>query len=76
MNLTASEKKTVRAVFFELLRKPYKELNTFLGSLTIEDMQKLYDKLNMEDYCELHNIAYEDLTEDDRLNKYLEENEY
>lgn len=39
MKLTANEKRTVKAVFGELLKKPYSELNCFLGSLTIEEMQ-------------------------------------
>lgn len=72
MNLTTNEKRTILAVFDELLRKPYSELNTFLGSLTIEEMQKLYGKLRHEGYCERHGIRYEDMTEEDFEQAYLE----
>ena len=73
INLTNDEKKIVKAVFFDLLCKPYSELNTFIGSLTIEGMQKLYRKLKYEDYCDRHNIRYEDMTEDDFIQAYEEE---
>lgn len=65
MKLTANEKRTVKAVFGELLKKPYSELNCFLGSITIEEMQTLYSKLRYEQYCEDHGINYADMTEDD-----------
>lgn len=71
--MTDAEKRTVRAVFGALLEKPYNELNTFLGSLTIEEMQRLYNRLKYEPYCELHNIKYEDMTEDDFIQAYEEE---
>ena len=64
MKLTADEKRTVKAVFGELLKKPYSEINTFLGSLTIEEMQKLYSKLRYEQYLDERGIEYEDMTED------------
>lgn len=65
MRLTANEKRTVKAIFGELLKKRYSELNCFLGSITIEEMQKLYSKLRYEQYCDEHGISYEDMTEDD-----------
>lgn len=65
MKLTANEKRTVQAVFGELLKKPYSELNCFLGSLTIDEMQKLYFKLRYEKYCEENGITYDDMTEED-----------
>lgn len=65
MTLTENEKRTVKAVFSELLKKPYSEINCFLGSLTIEEMQILYSKLRYEHYCDEHGIKYEDMTEDD-----------
>lgn len=65
MKLTADEKRTVKAVFGELLKKPYSELNCFLGSLTIKEMQRLYSKLRYEQYCDDHGIKYEDMIEDD-----------
>lgn len=46
--MTESEKRTVMAVFGELLEKPYKELNTFLGSETIREMQMIYRRLRWE----------------------------
>ena len=65
MKLTADEKRTVKAVFGELLKKPYSELNCFLGSITIEEMQTLYSKLRYEQYCDERGINYEEMTEDD-----------
>ena len=77
MKLTANEKRTVKAVFRELLKKPYSELNCFIGSLTIEEMQKLYSKLRYEQYCEDHGIKYEYMTEDDYISAEEEmANEY
>ena len=70
--MTDLEKRTVRAVFHELLKKPYAELNTFLGSITIEEMQKLYSKLKYEGYCKDHEITYEEMTEDDFIQAYEE----
>lgn len=71
--MTDNEKRTVLAVFGELLKKPYDELNTFLGSLTIEEMQRLYHRLKYEPYCDRHGIKYEDMTEDDFIQAYDEE---
>lgn len=71
--MTDQEKRTVRAVFHELLKKPYAELNTFLGNLTIQEMESLYSKLKYEDYCKDHEIAYEEMTEDDFIRAYEEE---
>ena len=42
MKLTESELRTMVVVFDELMRMPYNEVNTFLGSLTIEEMRALY----------------------------------
>ena len=82
MKLTADEKRTVRAVFAELLKKPYSELNCYLGSLTIEEMQKLYSKLRYEEYCDERGIKYDDMTDDDfiaaeeeRTSRYCEDEE-
>ncbi len=75
MTLTLEEKRTVRAVFGELLRKPYGELNSYLGSVTIKEMRRLYSKLSYEDYCEERGIRYEDMTEEDFIDAHLRENE-
>ena len=77
MKFTADEKRTIKAVFGELLKKPYSEINTFLGSLTIEEMQKLYSKLRYEQYCDERGIKFEDMTEDDFISAEEEKaNEY
>lgn len=73
MDLTAKEKATVLAVFDDLLRKPYSELNTFIGSETIKDMRKLYHELKYEWYCDKYNIRYEDMTDDDFFRAYEEQ---
>ena len=75
MKLTEDEKRTVLAVFGELLRKTTSELNTFLGSITIQEMQRLYQKMKYDDYCKSRGIDYEEMTEQDFVNAYLSENE-
>ena len=76
VNLTENEKRTVLAVFDSLVKLDYGELNKFLGSITIMEMQSLYYKLHYEPYCIRHNIRYEDMTDDDFVDAYLEEMEY
>ncbi len=44
--LNEREVRTILAVFDELQKKPYSELNTFLGSVTIEELFALREKLN------------------------------
>lgn len=44
--LTENEVRTVLAVFGELQKMSYDKLNTFLGSITIDEMNKLNNKLN------------------------------
>lgn len=70
MTLTENEKRTVLAVFDSLIRKPYSELNTFLGSRTIQEMGRLFLKMKYDDYCNEHGIAYEDMTEEDFIDEY------
>lgn len=45
-SLNENEVRTILAVFSELQSKPYYELNTMLGSITIKEMLELYRKLN------------------------------
>lgn len=72
MDLTAKEKATVLAVFDDVLRMPYSEINKFIGSETIKDMSKLYQELRYEWYCDKYNIRYDDMTEDDFIRAYEE----
>ena len=65
MNLTANEKRTVKAVCAKLLEKPYYELYPFLGSITVDEMRTLYLKLRYEKYCDDHDIRFEDMDEMD-----------
>lgn len=76
MNLTANEKRTVRAVFGELVKMRYADLNKVIGSSTIDEMHKLYSKLENEEYCDRHGITYEEMTDDDFINAYFEKYEY
>ena len=75
MTLSKEEKRTVRAVFGELMMKSDRELNTFLGSITIEEMKKLYYKLKYEDFCEKRGITYEQMTPEDYEDAAFEEME-
>lgn len=74
MTLTKKEKKVVLAVFSALLGRKYHELNTFLGTETINEMQVLCSKLQYEEYCERRGITYEEMTEEDFIDAY--EHEY
>ncbi len=44
-SLNEKEIRTVLAVFEEMTKMPYNKLNSFLGSLTIQEMQQLNSKL-------------------------------
>lgn len=46
MKLTDNEMKMVLVIFNELQKMPYEKLNTFLGSLTIEEMYHFNEKYN------------------------------
>ena len=72
MILSEKEKRVVLGVFGELIGRKYAELDTFLGSETIKEMQTLYSKLRYEGYCERRGIAYEEMTEDDFIEAELE----
>lgn len=74
MTLTKKEKRVVLAVFSALLGRKYHELNTFLGTETINEMQVLCSKLQHEEYCERRGITYEEMTEEDFIDAY--EHEY
>lgn len=70
---TEREANTVLAVFGSLIRKSDRELNTFLGSETMREMKRLYWKLHYNPYCEKYGIRYEDMTEDDFIDAWEEE---
>ena len=44
--LNDKQVRTILAVFGELVSKPYGELNTILGSITIQEMTELNSKLD------------------------------
>lgn len=67
------EIRTVLGVFDSLMRKSDRELNTFLGSLTIAEMKALYYRLHYAPYCEKYGIKYEDMDEDDFIRAYEDE---
>ena len=60
IDMTREEKRTVKAVFGELMKMDYHKLNLFLGSETIRDMEEMYNRLRYEPYCKRHGIRYED----------------
>ena len=45
-SLNENQVRTILAVFSELEKMPYDKLNTFLGSITIEEMLELHTTLN------------------------------
>ena len=44
--LNDKQVRTILAVFSELVNKPYSELNTILGSITIQEMKELNSQLS------------------------------
>lgn len=74
MNLTPAEKRTVLAVFTDLLERfTEAELNAFIGTETIREMLTLRSKLHYEGYCERRGIRYEDMTDEDFEDAAMEE---
>lgn len=73
MELTNKEVRTLKAVLYDLVTtfQDY-ELNRFMGSETIKEMKALQQKLYYNDYCEEHDIVYEEMTEDDFMREYEE----
>jgi len=74
MTLTKEEQAVVQAVFGELIIMGDRELNKFLGSITIKEMKNIYSKLHYAPYCERHGIRYEDMTDEDFEDAYFEMN--
>ena len=50
--LSEDQARTVIAVFGELKKMKYSDLNTFLGSITIEEMNDLYFRLHKKYFPE------------------------
>lgn len=48
---------------------------TTFGTMTVEELRHIANKLRMRKYCEKYGIRYEDLTGDDYDRAYLEEME-
>ena len=72
-NFTERDVGTILGVFDSLMRKSDRELNTFLGSITIQEMKSLYYRLHYAPYCEKYGVRYEDMDEDDFIRAYEEE---
>ena len=58
--LNENESRTIVAVFGELVSRPYSELNTFLGSITIQEMVKLNSKLDVWYKSKVLNYKYDE----------------
>jgi len=72
---TRDDERLIEGVFYELLRMPYSKLNTILGSLTIQEVQNLHSRLHYNDYCERHGVKFEEMTDEDYIRAYEEEEE-
>ena len=72
MKLTAAEMRTIEAVICEVAKLPYAQMNTFLGSMTCQEVVALATKFRYSEYCEQHGIQYEDMTADDFEQAYME----
>ena len=69
--MTKEEKRIVMSVFGSILKLKYEEMNNFLGSMTIKEMQEMYNKMKYEGYCEAQGIKYEDMDEQDFVDAYM-----
>lgn len=74
-NFNRDEERLVFVVLDELMKLGYNKLNSIFGTLTIEDMQLLHSKLHYNDYCERHGVKYEEMTDEDYIRAYEEEEE-
>lgn len=73
MKMTDDDMRLVKSVFEELIKMDYNTLNTFLGSLTILEVQHLYLRLKYADYMERNHIErLEDMTPDDYVDFEME----
>lgn len=70
--MKAKDRRTVLAVFEALGHKSHDELNMFLGSITILEMQNLYTRLKYEEYCEAKGLSYEGLTDEEMIDAYMD----
>ena len=71
--LTDEEGRMVKAVLSKLRRMSSAELDRIgLGSITEGLAWKLESKLHYLPYCKEHGINYEEMTEDDFVNEWLE----
>lgn len=68
-NFTERELNVIQHVMAESL---YSEARKNWGSETIKYMMEIHNKLRMRDYCERHNVKYEDLTDEDYEAEYYE----
>lgn len=76
INFTEKEYRTIEAVFDSLAHLDWDEVNKFLGSMTIKEVWALNQKMRYDGYCKRNGISYEEMTDDDFVDAYLEENEY
>lgn len=72
MVLTAREATMILGILQDLQMKPAKELNTLLGSRTIEEMGILAHKMRYNDYCVEHHMTVDEMTEDDYMRDYYD----
>lgn len=72
MVLTAREATMILGILQDLQMKPAKELNTLLGSRTIEEMGVLAHKMRYNDYCVEHHMTVDEMTEDDYMRDYYD----
>ena len=70
--ISENERRTMVAVFNELMKKPYSELNTFLGSETIERMQAMAFKWEHATYAREHGKRVSQMDEADFEQEYAE----
>ena len=66
MDFTARDMQVIEGILESLCRMDYRQLNTFLGSETIKEMQNLRLRMKYADYMKEHGVkSLEDMTADD-----------
>ena len=74
MELTSEEMKLVKAILTAFSELPYAQQEKMLGNMGVAMAYRLERKMHYYPYWSKHGIAFEDMTEDDYVDAYLELN--
>lgn len=72
ITLTDEERRLITAILGRLRNLPHEEQEKLLGTCGVPIMYRLERKLHYYPYWSKHGIRFEDMTEDDYVDAYLE----